>query len=62
MDFVNIIEIVVHYLLIGGMNCLDRQDEFFIVSALICMVTHWIRLMMNHDIRLSNCHYSLSYL
>ena len=43
------------------MTCLDHWDEFPIVSAVVCMVTHWTRLMVNHDVRLSGCHDSLSY-
>ena len=35
MDLDNPIKIVVHHLLIGGMTCLDRQDEFLMMSALI---------------------------
>ena len=31
------------------------------VSALMCIVTHWTRPIMNHDIRLSSCHDSPSY-
>ena len=26
------------------------------VSALVCMVTHWTKPMVNHDVRLSGCH------
>ena len=35
MDFGNLVETVVHFLLIGGMACLGRQDEFPKVSALV---------------------------
>ena len=35
MDLGNLVEIVVHYLLIGGMTYLDRRDEFLMVSALV---------------------------
>ena len=41
-----------HYLLIGGMNCLGHQGGFPMVSAIMCIVTHWIRSMVNHNIRL----------
>ena len=41
---------MVHYLLIGEMTCLGHWDEFPKMSALVCMVIHWIRLTMNHDI------------
>ena len=35
MNLDNLVETVVHYLLIGGMTYLDRWDEFLIVSALV---------------------------
>ena len=35
MDLGNLVEIVVHYLLIGGMTYLDCRDEFLMVSALV---------------------------
>ena len=41
-----------HHLLFRGIACLDRKDEFSIMSALVCMIIHWTRSMMNHDIRL----------
>ena len=37
----NPLEDIVHYLLFGGMTSLNYQDEFSMVSALVCMVTHW---------------------
>ena len=46
----NLVEIVVHYLLIGGMTYLGYQNDFPMVSALMCMVTHWTGPMMNRDI------------
>ena len=52
----NSLEIVVHHLLIGGMVGLGYQYGFLVVSALVCMVTHWIRPMVSHDWRLSNSH------
>ena len=52
----NPLEVVVHHLLIGGMVGLSYQDGFPIVSALVCMVTHWIGPMMSHDLRLSSSH------
>ena len=48
----NFIETIMHHLLIRGITCLDRQDGFSIMSALVCMIIHWTRSMMNHDIRL----------
>ena len=35
MDLGNLVEIIVYYLLIGGITCLDHQDEFPMVSALV---------------------------
>ena len=46
----NPLETLVHYLLIGGMTCHGHQDGFTMVSLVVCMITHWIELMMNHDI------------
>ena len=50
------LEVVVHHLLIGGMVDLGNQDRdgFPMVSALVCMVTYWIRPKMSHDLRLSS--------
>ena len=42
-----------HYLLIGTMICLGHQDEFLMESALVYMVTHWAKPMMNCNVRLS---------
>ena len=53
MSLGNIVETIVHYLLIGGMDYLGCQDEVLMVSALVCMVTHWIVPIVNHDTRLS---------
>ena len=46
----NPLEIVVHHFLIRGMDGLGYRNEFPMVSALMCMVTQWIRLMMIHDL------------
>ena len=43
-----------HHLLIGGMVSLGYQDGFPMVSALVCMVTHWIGPMVSHELRLSS--------
>ena len=56
MGLGNLLDIVVHFLLIGGMVSLGHQDKFPIVGALVCMVTHWTRSMVTHDLRLSNSH------
>ena len=60
MNSSNLSEFVVHYFLIGGMIGFDHLDKFSIISALVCMVTYWIRLTTNHDILLGN-HDLLSY-
>ena len=52
----NPLEVLVHYLLIGGMNGLGHWDRFPMVSALVCMVTHWTRPTVSHDIRLTSSH------
>ena len=52
MDLDNPIETVVHHLLIGGMTCLGRWDEFPMVSLLV-YVTYWTGPTMNHDAMLS---------
>ena len=51
MNFDNLVEIVVH-LLIKKRIDLCRQDDFSMLSALACMVTHWMEHTMNHDISL----------
>ena len=52
----NLLEIVVHHLLIGGMVGFGYQDGFPMVSALVCMVTHWTGPMVSHNLRLSSSH------
>ena len=54
MDLGNLVNIIVHYLLIGEMTYLDYLDKFLIVNALVCMVTHWTEPTMNHNLRLSS--------
>ena len=56
MNLGNLFEGVVHYLLIGGMTSLGRWDRFSMVSALMCMVIHWTRPTMSHELRLSSSH------
>ena len=52
----NLLEVVVHHLLIEGMTGFGYQDWFPMVSALVCMVTHWIRPTISYDLRLSSSH------
>ena len=49
MGLVIPLEVVVHHLLIGGMVGLGYWDGFPMVSALVCMVTHWIGPTVSHD-------------
>ena len=52
----NPLEVVVHYLLIGGTTGLDYQDEIPMISTIVCTITHYTGLMMSYKIRLSVCH------
>ena len=52
----NPLEVVVHHLIIGGMVSLGYQDEFPMVSALVCMLTHWTGPTVSHDWRLLSSH------
>ena len=54
MGLGNPLEVVVHYFLIGVMTCLGYGKGFPMVSALVCMVTHWTEPMVSHDLRLSS--------
>ena len=52
MDLGSLVEIVVYYLIIGGMTCFGCRDKFPMVSTLVSMVIHWTGLMVNYDVRL----------
>ena len=52
MGLGNPLEVVVHHLLIGGMVSLGYRDGFPMVSALVCMVTHWTGPTVSYDLRL----------
>ena len=39
-----------HYFLIGRRNCLNYRDEFVMMNALMCMVTHQTKPIVYHDI------------
>ena len=56
MGLGNPLKVVVYHLLMGGMVGLDYRDGFSMMSALVCMVTHWTRSTVTHDLRLSNSH------
>ena len=52
MSLSNTFEAMLYHFLLGGMIGLTiNYDEFSMVSALMCMVTHWIWPMVSHDIR-----------
>ena len=52
----NPLEVVVHHLLIGDMAGFSYRNRFPMVSALVCMVTHWTGHTVSHDLRLSSSH------
>ena len=62
MDLDNPLEVIVHYLIIRGKIGLSYWDQFPMVSALVCMVTHWIEPIVNHDLRLSSSRYFIKLL
>ena len=53
MHLGTLFEAIAYHLLIGGIVNLGHQDEVPMVSVLVCIVTHWIRPTVSHDIRLS---------
>ena len=52
MSLGNQLEVVVYYLLIGGMVGLGHWDEFLMMGVLVYMVTHWKGPTVSHDISL----------
>ena len=56
MGLGNPLKFVVHHLLIGGMVGIGYRDGFPMVSAPVCMVTHWTGPTMSHDLKLSSSH------
>ena len=40
----------------GGLDSLGHWNGLPMVSALVCMVTHWTRPIVGHDIKLSGGH------
>ena len=50
MGLGNLYEVLVQYLLIKRMTFHSHWDRFPMMSALVCMLTHWIGPIMNHDI------------
>ena len=55
-DLENPLEVVVHYLLIREMVGLSHLNGVLMVSVLVCMITHWTRPMVSHNVRLSSSH------
>ena len=56
MDLGIPLKVVMHHLLIGRIVGLGYQDGFSIVSALVCIVTHWTGPMVSHNLKLSSSH------
>ena len=50
MELDNLLEVVMHHLLIGEITYLDHQDGLPMVTLLMSMVTQWIKTMVSHDI------------
>ena len=64
MDLDNLVELVVHYLLIGRMACLGYLDEFPMVSALVYMmhIRQYLWWIMMQAYQLSWCTKLLYYM
>ena len=57
MGLGNLLEVVVHHILIGGMAGFGYRDGFPMLSALVCVwFTHWTWPTVSHDLRLSSSH------
>ena len=56
MGLGNLLEVVVHHPLIGGMAGIGYRDGFPIVNALVCIVKLWMGPTVNHDLRLWSSH------
>ena len=56
MGLGNPLKDVMRHPLIGRMIDLGYRDGFPIISALVCVVKHWIRPIVSHDLRLSSSH------
>ena len=52
MGLDNLVETVVHHLIIEGMTCISHRNGFPMVSALVCDA-HWTGPTVNYDARLS---------
>ena len=50
------LEVVVHYILIGGMTGLSYWDGFPMVGAPVWMVAYWIGPIVSYELRLSSSH------
>lgn len=49
----NPVATLVYCLIIKGITCLSFQDEFFIMSALMCTITYWTKPTVNYKVRFS---------
>ena len=56
VDLGNLFEVAVHHHVIERMTNLGCQDGAPMMNTLVCMVTHWIRLTIGHDIKQSGNH------
>ena len=52
MDLNNPFEIIVYYILIEGMIGIDHWNRIPMENTSVCMITHWIELMVSHDVSL----------
>ena len=60
MDLSNPFDFVVHYLLIEGMTYLGHWDGFFMISSLVCMITHYTRPTYDESWHWLSCSYDLT--
>ena len=58
MGLGNLLDVVLHHLLIRGLAGLGYWDEFPMMSALVYMIAHLTRPMVSYDLRLSSSHKS----
>ena len=52
----NSLKAIVHHVLIDMMTSLSYWDRFPMVSALVCMIIHWTRPIVSHNLKLSSNH------
>ena len=49
-------EAIGYHILSRGIISFNHQDEILMVNKLVCMVTHWTKPNVSHDIRLLGSH------